>query len=147
MSRWVALGIALLTVFLGQGSSWAKGPKRGGPGLWIVAERLVGFVPVPVPVYGKLRGVEPGEVELCRSEVSLLAGTASVGGSTPAGHGQPRVADPTPCATGKVVRTPEGYDYSHDMRFDQPGTYQVQLTMVDSEGHRLVSNSVRVNAL
>ena len=141
------LGIALLTLCLGQGSSWAKGPKRGGPGLWIVADRIVGFVPFTVYVYGKLTGVEPGEVELCRSEVSLLAGTASVGGGAPAGRGQPRAADPTPCATGKVVRTPEGYDYTHDMRFDQPGTWQVQLTMVDREGHRLVSNSVRVNAL
>jgi hypothetical protein len=147
MFRRVVLGIALLAVCLGQGSSWAKGPKKSGAGLWIVADRIVGFVPFTVYVYGKLSGVEPGEVELCRSEVSLLAGSAAAGGGPAADQGQPRGNDPAPCASGKVVRTPEGYDYTHDMRFDRPGSYQVQLVMLDREGHRLVSNSVRVNAL
>jgi len=33
------------------------------------------------------------------------------------------------------------------MRFDRPGTYRVRLSMVDSTGHRVMSNTVQVNAL
>lgn len=146
----MALGIALLTVPLGQSGSWAKGPKRnGGPALRIVADRIVGFVPFTVVVYGKLTGVEPGRVELCRSEASPFAASdpAAVRGGPDGSTFPDRDAGAARCASGRMVRTAEGYDYTYDMRFDRPGTYQVQLMMVDRDGHRLMSNSVRVNAL
>ncbi len=44
------------------------------------------------------------------------------------------------------IRTPDGYDYAHDMRFDRPGVYQVRLMMVDTGGRRVMSNTVQVNA-
>jgi hypothetical protein len=62
-------------------------------------------------------------------------------GIAPAAHQEPF------CATGTLVRTRDGFDYSHEMRFDRPGTYRVRLSMVDETGHRVMSNTVQVNAL
>ncbi|HEU4401421.1 MAG TPA: hypothetical protein VFT43_04895 [Candidatus Polarisedimenticolia bacterium] len=144
------LGVALLAGLLCDGAAWAKGPKRGGPGLWIVADRIVGFVPFTIYLYGKVLGTEPGQVELCRSEVAwvtdLSPRSISAGPSTPIDTRRTADLEPPACDAGDVVRTPDGYDYTHDMRFVRPGTYQVRLMMVDRTGHRMVSNTVQVNA-
>lgn len=147
----VALAAVVLAGILCGGPSWAKGPRRGGPELWIVADRIVGFVPFTVYLYGRVKGAEPGRLELCRSEVAWLTDSSSTrmgGGMHPTGFDAKR--DTTPeepsCAEAGVVRTPDGYDYAHDMRFDRPGTYHVRLSMIDPQGHRLVSNTVQVNA-
>jgi len=152
-ARWfgqVVLVSALLAGLLGEGGSWAKGPRRGGPELWIVADRIVGFVPFTVSLYGKVQGAEPGRLELCRSEVAWLtdSSNARVGGLHPTGLDAKRDSEPEEpsCADAGVVRTPDGYDYARDMRFDRPGTYHVRLSMVDPQGHRAVSNTVQVNA-
>ncbi len=149
--RHLLVGMVVLAACLCAGSAWARGRGRSGPGLWIVADRIVGFVPFTVYVYGKVVGAEPGDIELCRSEVAWLTDTSSAritgGGHATALDGrQGADAEDPPCAAGKVVRTPDGYDYVHDMRFQRPGTYHVRLTMVDRSGHRVVSNSVQVNA-
>ena len=132
---------------------WSKGAKDGAPALWIAADRVVGFVPFTVSLYGKVRSVaEPGRLELCR-EVAAQADMAGARDGEddrmqPARHEQPDGAPAEPsCAAGTVVRTPDGYDYQHEMRFDRPGTYRVRLSMVDQTGHRVVSNTVQVNAL
>lgn len=149
--RWAAACLALVAALLSNGSVWAKGPRGTGPMLWIVADRIVGFVPFTVYLYGKVTGAEPGKkMELCRQEIEWLTDTGSGGAGRP-GHTVPpsqrsiQTEDP-PCASGKLVRTPDGYDYQHDMRFDKPGTYQVRLGMVDAQGHRVLSNTVQVRA-
>lgn len=130
----------------------AKGPKGQGPMLWIVADRIVGFVPFTVLLYGKVVGTDPGTMELCRSEVAWLKETSAANPSGGAASGQTpgdrggRPAEGSACATGRLQRTPEGYDYAYDMRFTQPGTFQVRLSMVDAEGKRILSNAVQVNA-
>lgn len=132
-------------------SAWARTGRHATTGLWIVADRVVGFVPFTMSVYGKILGPPPGEIELCRSEVAWLAESGA--SRTHAGAAAP--GDPLPgglgpqgsCASGRVQRTPDGYDYAHEMRFDRPGVYQVQLVMVDGEGRRVVSNPVQVTAL
>jgi hypothetical protein len=118
--------------------------------LWIVADRVVGFVPFTVYLYGKVVGTEPGKIELCRQEVEWLTDSSATGSSRP-GYTVPpsrrsAEAGAAPCASGRVVRTPDGYDYQHDMRFEKPGTYQVRLSMVDARGHRVLSNSIQVRA-
>jgi hypothetical protein len=148
--RYAVLGTLVLAGFLSQGRSWAKGPRRQVPGLWIVADRIVGFVPFTVYVYGKVRGEEPGRIELCRSEVAWL--TDSSASRTVGGRGASLDAnrDSGPeepaCSSSGTVRTPDGYDYTHDMHFDHPGIFHVRLMMVDPAGHRVVSNTVQVNA-
>jgi hypothetical protein len=118
--------------------------------LWIVADRIVGFVPFTVSLYGKLLGVEPGRMEVCRSEVASLteptrSRSEENGRLEPPLRHDPLREEP-PCAPGKVVRAPDGYDYAHDIRFDRPGTYQVRLRMLDRAGKRILSNPVLVNA-
>ncbi len=131
---------------------WSKGAKDAAPALWIAADRVIGFVPFTVSLYGKVRSAtEPSRLELCRE----MAAQADMAGARdgiddrmqPARH-EPDAATPEPtCATGTIVRTADGYDYQHEMRFDRPGTYRVRLSMVDQGGHRVVSNTVQVNAL
>src|SRR5438093_6042379 len=131
---------------------WSKGAKDTAPALWIAADRVIGFVPFTVSLYGKVRSVtEPSRLELCRE---VAAQADMTGGRDPedermqpARHEPDGAAAEPPCATGTVVRTPDGYDYQHEMRFDRPGTYRVRLSMVDQTGHRVVSNTVQVNAL
>jgi len=131
---------------------WSKGPKDGAPALWIAADRVVGFVPFTVALYGKVRSAaEPNRLELCR-EIATQADLADSRSGLddrmqPARH-EPETGSTEPvCATGTLVRTPDGYDYQHEMRFDRPGTYRVRLSMVDQAGHRVISNTVQVNAL
>ena len=125
-----------------------RAAKPATPGLWIAADRIVGFVPFTVYVYGKVTGTGAGQLELCRSNAAWIAESANarrVEGSSP--RSAAPAAPPGPqCASGRLNPTPEGYDYSHDLRFDRPGTYQLRLVMVDGEGERMVSNSVRVRA-
>ncbi len=145
----IVFGLALLVTLAGGGAAWARAPRRGGPGLWIVADRIVGFVPFTVYIYGRVLGSEPGQIELCRSEVSWLTESPAtrMGSGRPALDTQHLGDDPEgPCASGRVVRTPDGFDYSHDMHFERPGVYHVSLTMVDAGGRRISSNTVQVNA-
>ncbi len=152
--RWggvALLGAALLAWPLGESSVWAKTSRHTSPGLWIVTDRIVGFVPFTVSVYGKVLGPLPGEIEICRSEVARLTESGSARlhvGPAVLADTQPGGFDPMgSCLSGQVARTPDGYDYAHEMRFDRPGVYQVQLVMVDREGRRIISNAVQVNAL
>ena len=145
----IAVGTMLILSIPGAVPAWARGPRQWSPGLWIVADRIVGFVPFTVSVYGRVLGSEPGQLELCRSEVAWIAESSSArvsgqrSGAADPGH-QDEGDDP--CSSGHVVRTPDGYDYSHDMRFERPGVYHVQLTMIDAAGRRRTSNTVQVNA-
>jgi hypothetical protein len=146
----VVAGGALLLSLAGEGDAWARGPKASGPGLFIVANRIVGFVPFTVSIYGKVRGIEPGQVELCRSEVAWMtdpARASAVGGRTTPEEPFRGDGGGADCTAGEVVKTSEGFDYARDLRFDRPGVYQVRLRMVDPSGHRVLSNSVQVNAL
>ena len=148
--RGIAAGAALAAALLCNGSAWAKGPRSAGPMLWIVADRIVGFVPFTVFLYGKVTGAEPGKMELCRQEVEWLTDSGASSPGRP-GHTAPpsqRSAQPddAPCASGRIERTPDGYDYQHDMRFEKPGTYQVRLSMVDGQGQRVLSNPIQVRA-
>jgi hypothetical protein len=143
----IAVGSALLLSLLGGGAAWGRTTKKGGQGLWIVADRIVGFVPFTVSVYGRILGSDPGQVELCRSETAWI--TQSSPGRLTGGRATVADAasdDDTPCTAGQIVRTPEGYDYSHDLHFDRPGVYHVQLMMVDPNGRRIGSNTLQVNA-
>jgi hypothetical protein len=154
----VPLGIVAAAVILGSGPAWSKGsrPKDGKDGtsaLWIAADRVVGFVPFTVTLYGKVPGsAEPSRLELCR-DIPLQADPANPrpGADDPmmgrTERNNPGIAPLEPlCATGRLVRTQNGFDYTHQMRFDQPGSYRVRLNMVDGTGHRVISNTVQVNA-
>jgi hypothetical protein len=132
------------------GPAWARGTASLGAGLWITADRIVGFVPFTVYVYGKVLGGGPGQVQLCRSEVAWMT-EPSGGRSDMASPMSPldparQPADDAACATGETVRTPDGYQYTRDMHFDHPGVYHIRLMMVDAAGRRVVSNTVRVSA-
>jgi hypothetical protein len=156
----VAVAVLLAAAAAG-GSAWAKGRRSVGPGpvLWIVADRITGFVPFTVSLYGKITGAAPNQVELCRIPVRPL-GETMPGGAEGRGAGMggrepiPSPGPPRPesgavgpaCESGSLSRTAEGFDYAHDLRFDSPGTYQVRLQMVDDQGKRTLSNPVQVNA-
>jgi hypothetical protein len=149
--RSMVIGYALAAILLWDGSAWAKG-RSAGPTLWIAADRIVGFVPFTVYLYGKIQGTDPRLIELCRSEAPRLTDSPGPRPSrdelaAPMDAMSSPVAVGPSCASGKVVRTPAGYDYSHDLRFDRPGTYHVRLSVIDGGGHRAVSNIVQVNAL
>jgi hypothetical protein len=142
--------------WLGTGVLWAKGSRaQDDPqALWIAADRVVGFVPFTVSLYGKvLASVEPGRIELCReaamqTDVGGSRDSADESMSARADRAAPASAPQEPvCAAGTLVRTPTGFDYRHEMRFDRPGIYRVRLSMVDATGHRVISNTVQVNAL
>ncbi|HXH28254.1 MAG TPA: hypothetical protein VNL37_04370 [Candidatus Polarisedimenticolia bacterium] len=153
--RRIRIGLALAAILLslpsGNAALWAKDGKRSNPSLWIVADRIVGFVPFTVYLYGKVSGVEPGRIEMCRTEVAWLTETSAtrLGGSQATSLDARQTTDPATepsCAPGRVARTPDGYDYAHAMRFDRPGTYQVRLRMIDGKRGTVVSNTLQVNA-
>jgi hypothetical protein len=152
----VLAGIILSATILGVGPSWSKGTrsKESLPALWIAADRVVGFVPFTVSLYGKVTGnIEPGRLELCRDlAIPPDLATARPGADDPVTarserNGAPAGLPEPSCSTGTLMRTQDGFDYRQEMRFDRPGTYRVRLTMVDATGHRAISNAVQVNAL
>lgn len=151
LPRLIVAGLVLSAMLSFHWTAWAKQPRVAGPMLLISADRIVGFVPFTVSLYGKLLGLEPGLMEVCRSEVAFLMDQArspgpESGSLEPAPRRDALPQEP-PCQPGKVVRAPQGYDYAHDIRFDRPGTYQVRLRMLDKAGKRILSNPVQVNAL
>jgi hypothetical protein len=126
----------------------ASAARPSTPGLWIAADRIVGFVPFTVYVYGKVVGTGPGDLQLCRTEAAWVAESANarrIEEDSPR-SGEPEEGPGPQCAPGRMKPTPDGYDYSHDLQFDRPGTYQIRLVMVGGDGGRLVSNVVRVRA-
>ena len=143
-----AIGLALLAS--GGTVSSGEDPAEDQGDLYIATDRVVGFVPLKVYVYGKIRSGTPARIELCRSEVrSIMADTRrrsderrdtvrSIRGET----GRPA----TSCTAARLVETPNGYDHAYEMRFDRPGTYQVRLMMTDRSGRRSMSNTVQVRA-
>lgn len=150
------VGVIVAAMVLGSGPAWPKGSRTrdGAPALWIAADRVVGFVPFTVTLYGKVPGtVEPGGLELCREAVMPADLAASRGGAEDpmaaraARNNPPAMPPETVCSAGTLVRTQDGFDYTHEIRFDRPGTYRVRLSMVDATGHRAISNTVQVNAL
>jgi hypothetical protein len=157
--RWSRLALVAglgLAVLAGGAPAWSKGSrsKENGTALWIAADRVVGFVPFTVSLYGRVNSsVEPDRLQLCR-EAAMQADFAdardSRGGGDPSAlpsrHDRNDGPAEPPCSTGTLVRTPDGYDYKHEMRFDRPGTYRVRLSMVDRTGHKAISNAVQVNA-
>src|SRR5881628_1840267 len=72
----MVIGYAVAAVVLFDGAAWARS-KSAGPTLWIAADRIVGFVPFTVYLYGKIQGTEPGQIELCRSEAPRLTDSPS----------------------------------------------------------------------
>lgn len=141
------LGLCLV-VISACGGDQVRAAKPAAPGLWIAADRIVGFVPFTVYVYGKVVGTGADHLELCRSDAAWIAESASarrVEEASPRPGGPAGPPGPQ-CAPGKLNPTPDGYDYSHDLKFDRPGTYQIRLVMVDGDGERMVSNAVRVRA-
>lgn len=155
---------SLVTAMPADGSAWARVPGSPGPVLYIVADRIVGFVPFTVYLYGKVTGTEPGAIELCRSEVALMADMAearpSVGGfgiGGPGGNGpgaapavgpaRGAVPPTATCSSGQLSKGPDGYDFAQEARFEKAGTFQVRLSMVDTSGRKILSNPVQVKAL
>ncbi len=146
------IGTTLLGGVPAWSKGWSKGPRDGAPALWIAADRVVGFVPFTVALYGKVRSAtEPGRLELCRepaAQADLADSQDALNDRAQPARREPDNGPAEPsCAAGTLVRTPDGYDYRHEMRFDRPGTYRVRLSMVDQSGHRVISNTVQVNAL
>jgi hypothetical protein len=154
----VPVGIVLSATILGNGTAWSKGlrskeAKDGMSALWIAADRVVGFVPFTVTLYGKVPGsTEPSRLELCR-DVPMQADFANprsgaedpMTGRTERSNTTAALLEPL-CSKGDLVRTQDGFDYTHEMRFDRPGSYHVRLNMVDATGHKVISNTVQVNA-
>lgn len=150
---WRAIQVVGLCLVLlpALGAEPIEAAKPATPGLWIAADRIVGFVPFTVYVYGKVVGDGAGHLELCRSNAAWIAESANarrVEGASPrpAAPIAPSAPPGPQCAAGHLNPTPDGFDYSHDLRFDSPGTYQLRLVMVGRDGGRMVSNSVRVRA-
>ncbi|MFQ5878413.1 MAG: hypothetical protein ACE5JH_12140 [Acidobacteriota bacterium] len=149
--RAVVSGTLVLALLLSVTSTLAKRSRPADRRLFIVADRVVGFVPFTVYVYGRIIDAEPARIELCRSEVASLVGESRGepsfrgpgDGAEPARFAGPR----TSCAPGRIEGTQEGYEYTHDMHFDRPGTYRLRLRMVDRDGRRVVSNAIQVRAL
>jgi hypothetical protein len=141
--------VALLSPVVARAASRARGSNDASPALLIAADRVTGFVPFTVTVYGRIRGVEPESIELCRLRIPPLSEPA-------ADHSGPRSgsesevrnepAEPVACVSGRAIASAGWFAYEHDLRFDQAGQYHVRLTMVDSGGRRLTSNTVRVSA-
>jgi hypothetical protein len=153
----VLAGVAVVAMIAGNGPAWSKGvrAKEATPAMWIAADRVVGFVPFTVSLYGKvLASVEPGRLELCREAAmqSDVAGSRG-GGEDPMAERSERAGRPsaglpdTICTAVALVRTQDGFNYKQEMRFDRSGTYRVRLSMADATGHRAISNTVQVNAL
>ena len=147
---WRAMKVLGLCLVLSSalGTDQLQATKPATPGLWIAADRIVGFVPFTVYVYGKVVGTEAGQLELCRSDAAWVAESANARRVEEASPRPGLPVDPprAQCAAGRLNPTPDGYNYSHDLHFDQPGTYQIRLVMVARDGGRMVSNAVRVRA-
>jgi len=143
--------LTLLTSTTGSPRAAARGREAEGvsPTLLIAADRITGFVPFTVTVYGRIRGVEPGSIELCRSRImplfTSLADRGAPGGPAET-EGPPERAAAGACVSGRAVPSTGGFAYERDLRFDEPGLYHLRLTMVDDAGRRLISNTVRVSA-
>ncbi|HZM69389.1 MAG TPA: hypothetical protein VFB95_03350 [Candidatus Cryosericum sp.] len=156
MTRWgfAGAGCLLITVVLlspvaSRAASRARGSHEVGPALLIAADRVTGFVPFTVTVYGRIRGVEPESIELCRLRIPVLSEPAADHtGPRPGSESEARNEpnEPTACVSGRAIASAGWLAYEHDLRFDQAGQYHVRLTMVDSAGRRLTSNTVRVSA-
>ena len=119
------------------------------PALVIAADRVSGFVPFTVTVYGRVRGVEPDSIELCRLRIPSLSEPhvdrpPSRSGSEVEARAES--VEPAACVSGRAVASAGWFAYEHDLRFDEAGQYHVRLTMIDSAGRRLTSNTVRVSA-
>lgn len=157
MSRWgasAAAGCLLMILFMtnpeaSRAASRSRESDRSTPALLIAADRVSGFVPFTVTVYGRVRGVEPGSIELCRLRIPTLdeppdeLATSRPGSEA---EGWSEAAQPMACVAGRAVASAGGIAYEHDLRFDRAGQYHVRLTMIDSGGRRLTSNTVRVSA-
>lgn len=156
MSRWgaSAAGCLLMIVLLAtpegsRAASRSRAPDPPPPALLIAADRVSGFVPFTVTVYGRVRGVEPGSIEFCRLRIPALDEppdglVASRSGQEPESWSEP--VEPAACVSGRAIASEGGIAYEHDLRFDRAGQYHVRLTMLDSGGRRLTSNTVRVRA-
>lgn len=124
-------------------------PEPRAPGVLIAADRVTGFVPLTVTLYGRLGGRQPAALELCRWRVAQMFGGAverpAAGEPEPDGTHAPPI-EPPACQPSRVTPTTDGYVYEHDLRFDQPGLYEVRMTLVDDAGRRQTSNVVRVTA-
>jgi hypothetical protein len=151
----VRAGILAAAIFITAGPIWSKGSRQkdATPALWIAADRVSGFAPLTVTLYGKVAGaVEPGRIELCRDVANPVdIGMARGEDDDPMMARTDRrgpIAGPseTVCSTGTLTRTQNGFSYSQEVRFDRAGTYRVRLTTVDATGHRAISNTVQVNA-
>jgi hypothetical protein len=151
---WSAPGILLLLLLVAlpassKAASRARDQGPAGPALLIAADRVTGFVPFTVTVYGKVRGVEPGTIELCRQRITPLFEPLLDRPPTrpgPESETWTDPAEPAACVAGRAVPSAGGFSYEHDLRFDEAGHYHVRLTMVDTSGRRLTSNTVRVSA-
>jgi hypothetical protein len=140
----------MLAAFAGQDPIGAAEPESEEGEIYIATNRVVGFVPLTVYVYGKIAGETPERIELCRSEMRSLMGDSSQRDeerrtAVRSARRSSKMPGRT-CAPGRLVPTPEGFDHAYEMRFDHPGTYQVRLMMVDRSGRRSVSNTVQVRA-
>jgi hypothetical protein len=118
------------------------------PTLLIAADRITGFAPFTVTVFGQIRGVVPGSIELCSSRIMPMFATGADRGATGSAEPemQPERAAAGACVSGRAVPSADGFAYERDLRFDQPGLYHLRLTMLDTSGKRLSSNTVRVSA-
>jgi hypothetical protein len=148
--RWAAVGLVMLVSLAVAAPPGAAEPRTDEGEIYIATNRVVGFVPFTVYVYGKIPGDAPERIELCRSEISSLMGDSSerdVGRRTAVRSARRGLRPPgRSCAPGKLVPTPDGFDHAYEMRFARAGTYQVRLMMVDRSGRRSVSNTVQVRA-
>ena len=156
VSRSMLVGLVVAATLLAGAPAWSKGgrAKDGAQALWIAADRVVGFVPFSVTLYGRVMGtVEPGRLDVCREAVMQadFGNPRGAGDDPMAGPGDrvnaPAAPGDSSCAAGTLVRGRDGFDFRHEMRFDRPGTYRVRLSTVDASGHRAISNTVQVNAL
>jgi hypothetical protein len=147
-AAWCILPLALLYPRVGVHELQASSRGERTEMLMIAADRVSGFVPFNVTVYGKMRGAAPDSVELCRSAVEPLFKPASrrevETGSDP--DSRQTHGEAVTCAPAQVVPSEGGYSFERDLRFDEPGIYQIRLTMKDARGRRVSSNTVRVAA-
>jgi len=141
--------VAACVALLG-GEAWARSAaaSKGERALFIAADRVNGFVPFSVTVYGFVSDSEPGSIALCRSKVETMSEPVARRGDAwgwagDESRGRP---DPSACAPGRLVPSKGGFAYENDLRFDRPGVYHVQLMMIDAQGQRRTSNTVRVSA-
>ena len=143
-----------LTAAAPRAAARGREAEATAPTLLIAADRITGFAPFTVTVYGQIRGVVPGSIELCSSRiVPMFNSSADRGAAAERGATGPSDPDMPPeraaaggCVSGKAEPSAEGFAYERDLRFDQPGLYHLRLTMLDTTGRRLSSNTVRVSA-